>query len=92
LVYVAVLKIAPKYNGHPYKPVYGEPVSAMGFLDTELRCGELCSLTLEDVHLDSKHCCVKVFGKGLKKLTNCCVHQAPDQLAAFQKRLSTGSD
>jgi integrase/recombinase XerD len=61
-------------------------------LDTGLRCGELCGLTLEDVHLDGKHCHVKVLGKGQKELTNCYVHLAPDQLAAFQKRLSTGSD
>jgi len=36
-------------------------------LDTGLRCGELCSLKLEDVHLQGKHCYVKVLGKGQKE-------------------------
>jgi integrase/recombinase XerD len=37
------------------------------FLDTGLRCGELCGLKLEDVHLEGKHCYVKVMGKGQKE-------------------------
>jgi site-specific recombinase XerD len=37
------------------------------FLDTGLRCGELCGLKLEDVRLKGKHCCVKVMGKGQKE-------------------------
>ena len=29
--YVAAMKIGRKYEGHPYKPVYGEPVSPCSF-------------------------------------------------------------
>ena len=135
--YVAAMKIGPKYEGHPYKRAYSEPISPAsldqhirtikGFatwlyekgytrtnvlknlprpkmpsltiepltdeeikrvlasintrtaygarnyaiivvlLDTGLRCGELCGLTLDDVHLDGKHCYVKVMGKGQKE-------------------------
>jgi integrase/recombinase XerC/integrase/recombinase XerD len=36
-------------------------------LDTGLRCGELCGLGLEDVHLAGMHCYVKVLGKGQKE-------------------------
>ncbi len=36
-------------------------------LDTGLRCGELCGLKLEDVHLEGKHAYVKVLGKGQKE-------------------------
>ena len=39
----------------------------MVLLDTGLRLSELCGLTLEDVHLDGKHCFVKVMGKGQKE-------------------------
>ena len=34
--YVAAMKIGPKYEGHPYKPVYSEPVSAHS-LDQHIR-------------------------------------------------------
>jgi integrase/recombinase XerC/integrase/recombinase XerD len=37
------------------------------FLDTGLRCGELCGLKMEDVHLEGKHCYVKVLDKGQKE-------------------------
>ena len=33
-------------------------------LDRRLGLSELCGLTLDDVHLDGKHCFVKVMGKG----------------------------
>ena len=36
-------------------------------LDTGLRCGELCGLTLDTVQMSSKHCYVKVMGKGQKE-------------------------
>jgi site-specific recombinase XerD len=36
-------------------------------LDTGLRLGELCGLTLEDVHLEGKHCYLKVMGKGRRE-------------------------
>ena len=39
----------------------------MTFLDTGLRCGELCGLKLEDVHLEGRNSCVKVIGKGQKE-------------------------
>jgi integrase len=34
------------------------------FLDTGLRSGEVCGLTLEDAHLDDRYRYVKVFGEG----------------------------
>jgi site-specific recombinase XerD len=137
MAYVAAMKIGTKYEGHPYKLAYREPISPAsldqhirtikGFatwlyekgytrtnvlktlprpkmpsltiepltedeikrvlasintrtaygarnyaiivvlLDTGLRCGELCGLLLDDVHLDGKHCYVKVLGKGQKE-------------------------
>ena len=36
-------------------------------LDTGLRLGELCSLEMKNVHMDSRQCYVKVFGKGQKE-------------------------
>ena len=39
----------------------------MALLDTGLRLSELCNLKTEDVHLDSRHCYVKVLGKGQKE-------------------------
>jgi site-specific recombinase XerD len=39
----------------------------MALLDTGLRLSELCNLKMEDVHLDSRYCYVKVLGKGQKE-------------------------
>ena len=39
----------------------------MALLDTGLRLSELCNLKMEDVRLDSRHCYVKVLGKGQKE-------------------------
>jgi site-specific recombinase XerD len=39
----------------------------VALLDTGLRLSELCYLKTEDVHLDGRHCHVKVLGKGQKE-------------------------
>ena len=53
------------------------------FLDTGLRCSELCNLTLEDVHLGGKSCYVKVMVKGQKKRLLYLGHRAHEAMLQY---------
>jgi site-specific recombinase XerD len=53
-------------------------------LDTGLRLGELCGLTLEDVHLEGKYCYVKVMGKGRKERIVYLGRRAHEALLTYQ--------
>ncbi len=57
---MATVKTRTPYDARNYAII-------VTFLDTGLRCSELCGLTLQNVHLEGRSCYVKVMGKGQKE-------------------------
>jgi site-specific recombinase XerD len=54
-----------------------------------LRLGELCGLTIEDVHLEGKHCYLKVMGKGRRECIVYLGRRGHEALLTYQTFVRT---